>query len=169
MLTLLLTGVVPLTGSIEETLKGAAAAADREKDKDKDKDKDGSPLGRDPYAYPTLLVTTVYHALTAFYLYTQVAGPGSRWSFGFGAGLVLAAGLFGVGVWTCVFGGEKGRTSRKTGADKRTSGFPFESAESARSKKREGKEERREKEKEEEREKVKEKKKRSMARTSSWR
>ncbi|KXT07454.1 hypothetical protein AC578_555 [Pseudocercospora eumusae] len=79
-----------------------------------------------PYSYPTALLTTAYHALSAFYLYTQVT---YGFSFGFGSGLVASSTLFCFGIWVCVFGGEKARTSKTTGADKRTSNFPFTNAE----------------------------------------
>merc|ERR1712113_1249123 len=118
LLVILLTGAVPLTGSIEENVKGT----------------NGDGLSKDPYAYPTLLVTTGYHALAAFYLYTQVTG----------------------------FGSEKGRISKTTGADKRTSNFPFGNTESAKSKKKESKEDRKDEAKSE-------RKRKSVARTSSWR
>ena len=60
--------------------------------------------------------------------------------------------LFFYGVWVALFGGEKGRMSKKTGADKRTSNFPFENKESAKYIKKDEK---------------KESKRRSMARTKS--
>ncbi|KAI7230003.1 hypothetical protein KC330_g7182 [Hortaea werneckii] len=122
LLVILLTGAVPLTGGIEENVKGT----------------NGDGLSKDPYAYPTLLVTTGYHALTAFYLYTQVTG---RWTFGLGAGLIFSSILFCFGVWVTIFGSEKGRISKTTGADKRTSNFPFGNTESAKSKKKESKDE----------------------------
>lgn len=117
---LLLTGVIPLTNSIAENVM--------------DTDSDGN--SKDPYAYPTLVVTMAYHGISTFHLYTQIAYRGS---FGFGAGLFFSAVLFGMGVWVTLFGSEKGRISKRTGADKRTGNFPFANAESAREKKRESK------------------------------
>ncbi|KAK5120570.1 hypothetical protein LTR85_006226 [Meristemomyces frigidus] len=117
---LLLTGAIPLTNSIADNVTGT--------------DSDGT--SKDPYAYPTLVVTTTYHALSAFYLYTQIAYRGS---FGFGAGLLFSASLFCLGVWVTLFGSEKGKISKKTGADKRTSNFPFSNTESAKEKKKESK------------------------------
>ncbi|CZT16574.1 uncharacterized protein RCC_02408 [Ramularia collo-cygni] len=80
-----------------------------------------------PYASPILVITTAYHTLTAFYLYTQITWG---FSFGFGSGLVLSALLACFGGWVSMFGMDKGRISKSTGADKRTSGilFPSESA-----------------------------------------
>ncbi|KAK4540545.1 hypothetical protein LTR36_009075 [Oleoguttula mirabilis] len=118
--SLLLTGAIPLTNSIAENVTGT----------------DSEGLSKDPYAYPTLVVTTAYHALSAFHLYTQIAYRGS---FAFGAGLLCSASLFGLGLWVTLFGSDKGKISAKTGADKRTGNFPFANAESAREKKKESK------------------------------
>lgn len=119
---LLLTGAMPLTTGINEI---------------KAEDPDSTTI-KDPYAYPALIVTTIYHALSAFYLYTQIAGV-AGFTFGFGAGMVASTGLFCMGIWVLLFGSEKGRISKTTGADKRTSNFPFENRESAREKKKESK------------------------------
>lgn len=81
-----------------------------------------------------LVVTTIYHASTAFYLYTKVTWG---FSFGFGSGLIISALLASMGGWVCLFGSGKGRISKSTGADKRTSGFPFSNSESASGKKKE--------------------------------
>ena len=143
VLSLLMTGAIPLTNGIAENVTGT----------------DDEGLSKDPYAFPTLVVTTTYHALTAFYLYTQIS---YRWSFGFGSGLVFSTALFCLGVWVTMFGSEKGRISKTTGADKRTSNFPFTNKESAKEMKKERKEEEKEKKKEE-------KKRKSVARMGSWR
>lgn len=119
VIIVLLTGILPVSSQI--------AAVQEE-------DSDGGI--KDPYAYPTLITTTVYHATSAFYLYTQVA---YGFTFGFGVGLIASAGLFFLGVWVLLFGSEKGRISKRTGADKRTSNFPFENKESSREKKKESK------------------------------
>jgi hypothetical protein len=83
----------------------------------------------------TASIAVAFQAITAFYLYTQVMGGG--WSFAFTAGLIGNAALFCFGTWTLLFGGDAARVSKTTGADKRTSGFPFGNSESAREKKRE--------------------------------
>lgn len=77
-----------------------------------------------------------------------------------------SASLFALGVWTALFGGGQGRRSKTTGADKRTSGFPFRSEESAKEIKRREKEERKREEKEEKREK--EGKRKSVLRSKSY-
>lgn len=81
-------------------------------------------------------VAVVFQACTAFYLYAQLTSGG--FSFAFAAGLVGNCGLFCFGTWALLFAGD-GRTSKTTGADKRTSNFPFENRESAREKKKESK------------------------------
>jgi hypothetical protein len=111
-----------------------------------------------PFASPTVITTTIYHACTAFYLYTQLL-PGS-WNFGFTAGITASSVLFCFGLWVMMFGGDKGRVSKRTGADKRTGNFPFANSESSKEKRREAKKEEKEKEKAEG-------KRRSMARTKS--
>lgn len=88
----------------------------------------------------TTTVAVIFQALTAFYLYAQLTGSGGGWSFAFASGLVGNGVLFCFGTWTLLFAGAKGRTSKTTGADKRTSNFPFENKESAREKKKEAKE-----------------------------
>lgn len=82
----------------------------------------------------TATIAVAFQAVTAFYLYTQLVGG---WTFAFSAGLVGNAALFCFGVWTLLFAQEPTRTSKITGADKRTSGFPFGNSEAAREKKRE--------------------------------
>ncbi|KAI5370557.1 hypothetical protein Slin14017_G014360 [Septoria linicola] len=89
-----------------------------------------------PYAYPTAVTSTVYHALSAFYLYTQIT---RGFSFGYGSGMLASSALFCVGVFCCLFGNERSRVSKSTGADKRTSNFPFTNTESAREKKKDSK------------------------------
>jgi len=83
----------------------------------------------------TASIAVAFQAITTFYLYTQVMGAG--WSFAFTAGLIGNGALFCFGTWTLLFGADAARVSKTTGADKRTSGFPFGNSESAREKKRE--------------------------------
>lgn len=71
-------------------------------------------------------MTTVYHAAAAFYMYAMWNGEGvSSFALGMAGSTVLAA----VGLWCILFASSDGRISRKTGADKRTSGFPFKNNE----------------------------------------
>ncbi|KAI1369523.1 hypothetical protein F5Y08DRAFT_96236 [Xylaria arbuscula] len=84
-----------------------------------------------PYAAPVILTTTLYHGSTAFYSWARYTSTGRN---GYFLGFAGSAGLAAFGVWCLLFGGEKGRISRRTGADKRTSGFPFRNAEADRRK-----------------------------------
>ncbi|MCJ1336015.1 hypothetical protein MMC09_001290 [Bachmanniomyces sp. S44760] len=83
-----------------------------------------------PYTVPTILVTTFYHAVTAFYAYanyttTNINGAvGSSPSPAFVFSIVGNGGLAMFGGWCCLFAGG-GHVSRRTGKDKRTSAFPF--------------------------------------------
>jgi hypothetical protein len=82
---------------------------------------------------PTLSITTTYHVVVAYFCYTRWTTIGSP---AFVAGTVGNALLAAVGLWCVLFATSSGRISRKTGADKRMSGFPFGNAES--DKKRKG-------------------------------
>lgn len=117
LLCILLTGSVPLTNMLS------------------DEDEEGNV--KNPYALPTVIVTTTYHAMTAMYIYAQITYR--LGSFGFYAGMVASSALFCFGVWVIVFGSEKGKISKTTGADKRTGNFPFANTESSREKKKESK------------------------------
>jgi hypothetical protein len=79
-----------------------------------------------PYALPTLTITAIYHCAVAFYCYGMWTETGVL-SFGFGT---MGAGfLAAIALWCILFASSDGRISRKTGADKRTSGFPFKNSE----------------------------------------
>ena len=83
---------------------------------------------KNPYAYPCLIVMTTYHGIVGFYLYAQLTYGAN---FALSCGLVGSGGLFCLGVWNVLFAGEKGRMSRRTGADKRTGNWPFRNSGSA--------------------------------------
>lgn len=87
-----------------------------------------------PYAVPTLVVTMSYHAACAFYCYMRYMSIGST---PFALAALSYAAMGAVGLWCLLFASTSGRISRKTGADKRTSGFPFGNSEA--DKKRKGK------------------------------
>ncbi|KUL91246.1 hypothetical protein ZTR_01761 [Talaromyces verruculosus] len=114
-LTILLTGSVPLTSSI-----GAVDATTTTTTSTEDEN------ARAPYAVPTLLVTTLFQATLAFYNYTWYLANGQT---ALGLGMVGSAAVASLGVWCLLFATSKGRISKRTGADKRTSGFPFRNAE----------------------------------------
>ncbi|EWC44956.1 hypothetical protein DRE_01015 [Drechslerella stenobrocha 248] len=115
VLTVLLTGSVPLTASFSDpdgALEDPAA----------------------PYALPTLVVTGTYQSAVAFFCYMMWNETGN---FGFGISTITSTSLAAMAVWCVLFASTDGRISRKTGADKRTSGFPFKNVEA--DKKRAGK------------------------------
>ncbi|KAI0204749.1 hypothetical protein F4808DRAFT_456497 [Astrocystis sublimbata] len=109
-ITVVLTGSVPV---------GSAADTTRE---------DASP-----YAAPTVLVTTLLHSMSTLYSWAWYSSTGRS---GFFLGCMGSAALAASGIWCLLFGGEKARISRRTGADKRTSGFPFKNSEADRRKAR---------------------------------
>jgi hypothetical protein len=88
-----------------------------------------------PYAVPTLMVTLVFHSAIAFYTYGMWTQTGVT---SFALGTTFSTLLAAVGLWVILFGTSSGRISRKTGADKRTSGFPFKNAEANRAKGKKG-------------------------------
>lgn len=114
--------LLPLTGLLPTSMDAAAAS--------------DSTNTKNPYAQPTLVVTTTYHALTAFYLYANLT---YSWNFAFTAGMLGSSVLMCMGIWCLLFGTTKASLSKSTGADKRTSNFPFENKESAKSIKKESK------------------------------
>ncbi|KAN0117224.1 hypothetical protein V8E51_003201 [Hyaloscypha variabilis] len=112
-LVILLSGSVPLTSSLNVT-------TDEENPKA-------------PYATPTLTISFIYHAAMGFYCYGNYSTTGQS-AFALGA---LGSGLLAaIGLWVLLFASSQGHISRKTGADKRTSGFPFNNQESASAKKK---------------------------------
>ncbi|KAL1634990.1 hypothetical protein SLS56_002075 [Neofusicoccum ribis] len=117
IMTVLLTGSVPLSSRLSSPAGGATTDPDDPKA---------------PYALPTLTVTTLYHSAAAFYMYGMWTETGvSSFAFGVTGSTTLAA----VGIWCILFASSDGRISRKTGADKRTSGWPFKNAEADKRKK----------------------------------
>ncbi|KAK2791154.1 hypothetical protein FQN52_005110 [Onygenales sp. PD_12] len=116
--TMLLTGSIPLTNNISSTIS---------------RDDPNDP--KTPYAVPTVLVTSCFHAISAFYTYAWYVTTGQ---VSFALAMVAYGGLASVGLWCLLFGSEGGRISRRTGADKRTSGWPFGNAEADRKRGRRG-------------------------------
>ncbi|KAI9050726.1 hypothetical protein LZ554_004846 [Drepanopeziza brunnea f. sp. 'monogermtubi'] len=119
LMIVLLTGSVPLTSSISDTTNAAVTTEASDP--------------KAPYAVPVLTISFAYHSAMAFYCYARYTSS-SQTPFVLGA---LGSGaLAAVGLWCILFASTSGRISRKTGADKRTSGFPFRNRESAGAKKR---------------------------------
>ncbi|RDW65888.1 uncharacterized protein DSM5745_09627 [Aspergillus mulundensis] len=107
-LTFMLTGNIPLTSGLSDPLSS------------EDPESEDDPKA--PYAVPTLVVTSAFHAASAFYAYTRyvVNAKGV-----FLIAMVGYASVAAVGLWCVLFASSHGRISRRTGADKRTAGFPF--------------------------------------------
>jgi len=119
IMIVLLTGSVPLTSSISDTTSAGVTTEASDP--------------KAPYAVPTLTISTIYHSALAFFCYARYNTSGST---AFALGSLGSASLATVGLWCILFASSSGRISRKTGADKRTSGFPFGNKESASSKKK---------------------------------
>ncbi|KAF8542701.1 hypothetical protein BDD12DRAFT_728105 [Trichophaea hybrida] len=121
VLNLLLTGCVPLTSTLSEPAT-APASTDLT-----------DPTA--PYAVPSLSITLTYHCTIAFYCYTQyAAGHALTYTIAVAVHSLFVA----IGGWVLLFGASNGHISRKTGADKRTSGFPFKNNEADKRKGRKG-------------------------------
>jgi hypothetical protein len=75
----------------------------------------------DPYAIPTLIITVLYHSLAAFYCYARYT---RTYQSGYILGAVGSGALASMGLWVILFGNSS-KISKRTGADKRTSGWPF--------------------------------------------
>ncbi|KAF1915031.1 hypothetical protein BDU57DRAFT_451062, partial [Ampelomyces quisqualis] len=107
-LTILLTGSVPLSSRLSE---GATTS---------------NTDPKAPYALPTLTITAIFHTVYAFYCYGMWTETGV---FSFSLGTLGSTFLAAIALWCILFASSNGRISRKTGADKRTSGFPFKNVE----------------------------------------
>ncbi|KAL2809923.1 hypothetical protein BJX63DRAFT_434780 [Aspergillus granulosus] len=107
-LTIMLTGSIPLTSGLSDPIATG--------------DLDAQDDSKAPYAVPTLILTSIFHAASAFYAYTRYVNTDK------GVFLIAIVGyssIAAVGLWCVLFASSNGRISRRTGADKRTSGFPF--------------------------------------------
>ncbi|KAK3336446.1 hypothetical protein B0T19DRAFT_437208 [Cercophora scortea] len=80
-----------------------------------------------PYADAVVLVSIFYHASTAFYGYTRYNS--STGELGYLLGSIGSGVLAAFALWISLFASGS-HISRRTGADKRTSGFPFKNRES---------------------------------------
>lgn len=75
-----------------------------------------------PYAVPIVRITTLYHCVSLVYCYVWYVNSGQ---VGFALGAVGYGFMSAMGLWSVLFGTSGGRISKRTGADKRTTGFPF--------------------------------------------
>ena len=82
---------------------------------------------RAPYTIPIIAAATFYHAVSLIYCYVRWVNERSGQA-GYLLGCLGYGVLAAMGLWCIVFGSESGRKSRRTGADKRTTGYPFANA-----------------------------------------
>lgn len=109
----MLTGSIPLTTTLAEPATT----------------EDSDPKA--PYALPTLVITSVFHSVSAFYAYTRYVTQGQGT---FVVAIAAHSALAAVGLWCVLFASSNGKISRRTGADKRMTGFPFANSEAAKKK-----------------------------------
>jgi hypothetical protein len=131
ILVIILTGAVPLASSVQgrklilitfslilsDAFAGTTAGITSATD-----DSDA------PYKRAVLTIATAYHTASAIFSYVSHNSTG-RWALMMGS---LCSGLLAsVGLWCLLFASTSGKISKTTGADKRTSAFPFQNAASA--------------------------------------
>ncbi|KAK4195662.1 hypothetical protein QBC40DRAFT_288674 [Triangularia verruculosa] len=93
----------------------------------------GTTTSNNPYAQAAVLITTLYHTAAGIYSYTRYNATGGQVAYLIGC---LGSGFLScVGLYVLLFGDGK-RLSRRTGADKSTSGWPFRNAEADKKKKK---------------------------------
>jgi hypothetical protein len=110
VLTVTQTGLIPLTAKVMEP-----ATAD-----------DTDPKA--PYAVPTLMVTSMFHAVSASYAYIwYVASGQGTFVVGIAGYFVLAA----MGLWCMLFASSNGKISRRNGAGKVTTKVSSNTSEAA--------------------------------------
>ncbi|KAK4170313.1 hypothetical protein QBC43DRAFT_305867 [Cladorrhinum sp. PSN259] len=85
-----------------------------------------------PYATAAVLISTLYHASAAFYSYARYTQSDQ---VAYQLGCIGSSLMASFGLYVLLFAGDTGRISRRTGADKNTSGWPFKNAESDKKKK----------------------------------
>ncbi|KAL2255002.1 hypothetical protein VTK26DRAFT_4387 [Humicola hyalothermophila] len=91
---------------------------------------EGKAVPPTPYANAAVLLSALYHAATASYAYTRYHATGQ---LGFLLACLAGSALAVAGLWVLMFAGEANRrVSRRTGADKSTSGWPFRNVEADR-------------------------------------
>ncbi|KAK3987066.1 hypothetical protein QBC44DRAFT_332180 [Cladorrhinum sp. PSN332] len=103
LILLILSGALPLTSSADSATDAIS-----------------------PYANAAVLISALYHASAAFYSYARYTQSDHlAYQLGcFGSSLLAAFGLY-----VLLFAGDTARISRRTGADKSTSGWPFKNSE----------------------------------------
>jgi hypothetical protein len=125
-LTVLLTGSVPLSSRLNEGTHLLPSPTSNQNLIPKPGVTTSNTDPKAPYALPTLTITAIFHAVYAFYCYAMWTETGVM---SFSLGTLGSTFFAAVAFWCILFASSNGRISRKTGADKRTSGFPFKNAE----------------------------------------
>ncbi|KIX94364.1 uncharacterized protein Z520_09750 [Fonsecaea multimorphosa CBS 102226] len=107
LIAMFFTGTIPLSSSISEPVSL----------------EDDDPKA--PYARPIVQITTLFHSLSMVYCYMRYVNYAqSAYMLGaLGYGILAS-----VGIWSVIFGSTEARRSKRTGADKRMSGFPFKNS-----------------------------------------
>ena len=104
LIVLFFTGTIPLSSTISEPVSL----------------EDNDPKA--PYAVHIVRVMTLWHLISLIYCYMRYVNTGQ---FGFVLGALGYGSMTALGLWIVVFGTTAARLSKRTGADKRTAGFPF--------------------------------------------
>lgn len=104
LIVMFFTGTIPLSSSILEPVST----------------EDNDPKA--PYAVPIVRVTTIFHFICLAHCYVRYLNSGM---VGFVLGAVGYGCLSSVGIWCILFATSGGKISKRTGADKRTTSFPF--------------------------------------------
>lgn len=81
-----------------------------------------------PNATAVVLISLLHFSAEAFYCYARY---NITQQTGYLLGSLGSALFASFGLWVLLFGGQPGHRSKRTGADKRTSGFPFGNAEAS--------------------------------------
>ena len=105
---LFFTGSIPLSSSITEPISM----------------EDSDPKA--PYAVPIVRITTIFHSVSLIYCYVRYVSSGQA---GFVLGTIGYGFMGAMGMWCVLFATSGGKISKTTGADKRTSSFPFKNTE----------------------------------------
>lgn len=104
LIVLFFTGTIPLSSSISEPISL----------------EDNDPKA--PYAVPLVRVMTLWHSISLIYCYVRYMNSAQT---GYVLGALGYGAMAAIGLWIVLFGTTAGRLSKQTGADKRTTGFPF--------------------------------------------
>lgn len=92
-----------------------------------------------PYTTPTLLLAGLYHTSISFYTYARYSQRSTS-QFSYLLAATVSGILAALGLWSAMFG-NGGHISKRTGADKRTSGWPFKNTVETKRRKGKGRQE----------------------------